>query len=203
MSYGGGMSTAVDDDTGHVDPRILRTRALVARTAADLVLEAGPTAVGVEAVASRARVARSTVYRHFPLRDDLLVAALDVLLPRAADALPDGPTGQRLRHVAGRFAEHLATPAVRAALPALLALATSEHRGPQERLASGHRDPLLAVVREGVERGELADATDAELAVTELLGPLLFMAVVLGAAPTAAQVDAVVASFLRGHAPER
>lgn len=201
MSYTDCMSTTVNDDTGYVDPRVLRTRALVARTAAELILEAGPAAVGVEAVASRARVARSTVYRHFPLHDDLLVAALDILLPRAADALPDGPIERRLRHVTGRFAEHLATPAVRAALPALLAVAVSRDQGPQERLARDHRDPLLAVVGEGVERGELSASTDVALAVTELLGPLLFMGVVLATTPSTAELEALVGSFMRAHAP--
>lgn len=195
------MSTA-RDATGYVDPRVLRTCALLSRTAADLVLEGGPAAVGVEAVSSRARVARSTVYRHFPLREDLLAAAVDFLLPPLNTVLPDGSTEQRLHLVAARFAEHLATPSGRAALPAVLAVAAGADQRPQRRFVQGHREPLMAVLRAGVEAGELAASTDLETGVAELLGPLLFQALLHASPLSAAQVASVVHSFMRAHAAE-
>lgn len=193
-------ASTVRDEAGYVDPRVHRTCVLLSRTAADLVLEGGPAAVSVEAISSRARVARSTVYRHFPLREDLLAAAVDVLLPPMDAVVPGGSTQQRVHAVAARFAEHLATPSARAALPAVLAVAAGSDQRPQRRFVQGHREPLLAVLRDGVRAGELATSTDVETGVAELLGPLLFQALLQASPPSAAAVDEVVGSFMRAHA---
>ena len=192
--------TTVRDEAGYVDPRVQRTLVLLSRTAADLVLDGGPGAVSVEAVSSRARVARSTVYRHFPLHEDLLAAAVDVLLPPMTTELAAGSTEQRLRAVAERFAEHLATPSARAAFPAVLAVAASGAQRPQRRFVQGHRGPLLEALRDGVARGELSGSTDPEIGVAELLGPLLFRVLLQAAPPDEGTVDAVVDSFMRAHA---
>lgn len=193
-------TSTVRDEAGYVDPRIQRTCALLERTAADLVLEGGPAAVGVDAVARRARVARSTVYRHFPLREDLLAAAVDVLLPPLDAVVPGGSTRQRMHVVAARFAEHLATPSARAALPAVLAVAAGSNPRPQRRFVQGHRGPLLKVLRDGIEAGELAASTDVETGVAELLGPLLFQALLQASASSPATVAEIVDSFMRAHA---
>lgn len=192
-------ATIVRGEAGYVDPRVQRTCALLARTAADLVLEGGPEAVSVEAVSSRARVARSTVYRHFPLREDLLAAAVDVLLPPLDAVVPGGSTQQRVLAVAARFADHLTTPSARAALPAVLAVAAGSDQRPQHRFVQGHREPLLAVLRDGVRAGELDASTDVETGVAELLGPLLFQTLLQASPPTAAAVEDVVSSFMRAH----
>ncbi|WP_320777856.1 TetR family transcriptional regulator [Streptomyces sp. CRN 30] len=73
-----------DGDPGHVSDvgdadgvtadrrrqRSLRTREALAAAAVDLVLERGPDAVGVDAVAERARVTRRTFSRYFTGKED-------------------------------------------------------------------------------------------------------------------------------------
>ena len=52
-------------------------RERVLRTAAELFYERGFRAVGVDLIIDRAGVAKTTLYRHFPSKDDLIVAYLN------------------------------------------------------------------------------------------------------------------------------
>jgi AcrR family transcriptional regulator len=52
-------------------------RERVLRTAADLFYERGFHAVGIDLIVQRAGVAKTTLYRHFPSKDDLIVAYLE------------------------------------------------------------------------------------------------------------------------------
>ena len=57
---------------GGMDPRVARSRASLLEAATDLLVDGGPRAVTVDAVSERSGVAKSTLYRHFPSRDDLV-----------------------------------------------------------------------------------------------------------------------------------
>jgi hypothetical protein len=52
----------------------LGARERILETAADLFYEHGFHAVGVDLIIERAGVAKTTLYRHFPSKDDLIVA---------------------------------------------------------------------------------------------------------------------------------
>jgi AcrR family transcriptional regulator len=49
----------------------------VLRVASELFYEHGFNSVGVDLIIERARVAKATLYRHFPAKDDLIAAYLD------------------------------------------------------------------------------------------------------------------------------
>ena len=66
------------------DPRVARSRAAVISAATELLVDAGPNAVTIDAIVARSGVAKSTIYRHWASRDDVL---LDVMEVCAADAL--------------------------------------------------------------------------------------------------------------------
>jgi AcrR family transcriptional regulator len=106
-----------DDDIETVSFRPLRADA---RRNRDKLLSAATAAfaedgedVALEAVAARARVGIGTLYRHFPNRDALLVAAyqheVDALCAAAADNLDCLPADQALRAWVERFADYIAT----------------------------------------------------------------------------------------------
>jgi AcrR family transcriptional regulator len=69
--------------------------------------------VALETVAARAGVGIGTLYRHFPNRDALVVAAyrheVDALCAAAADLLAVQPADEALRAWAERFADYIAT----------------------------------------------------------------------------------------------
>src|SRR5262245_48555365 len=72
----------------YVDPRVERTRAVVLATAGELLLEGGTSHVTVDAIVSRSGVAKTTIYRHWPSRLELLRATFESLLPVAPPPEP-------------------------------------------------------------------------------------------------------------------
>ena len=58
----------------------------------ELLAEVGPTALSVEEVASRAGVGKATIYRRFPTKDDLVVAALASLNESLPTDVREGAT---------------------------------------------------------------------------------------------------------------
>jgi AcrR family transcriptional regulator len=69
--------------------------------------------VALEAVAARAGVGIGTLYRHFPSRDALIVAAyqqeVDSLCAAATDLVSSRPADEALRAWAARFTDYVAT----------------------------------------------------------------------------------------------
>ena len=61
----------------HLDPRIVRTREAVLDAATALLVEGGPDAVTMDGVVQRSGVAKSTIYRHWSGRDELLTEVFD------------------------------------------------------------------------------------------------------------------------------
>src|SRR3954462_7418392 len=62
----------VDD----LDPRIARTRAVVLDAATHILAEEGHEGFTVDAVVARSGVAKTTIYRHWPTKIDLLIDAV-------------------------------------------------------------------------------------------------------------------------------
>jgi AcrR family transcriptional regulator len=92
------------------DARRNREKLLTAATEA--FAEEGEN-VALETVAARAGVGIGTLYRHFPSRDALIVAAyqheVDALCAAAADLLRSQAADEALRAWAERFADYIAT----------------------------------------------------------------------------------------------
>lgn len=167
------------------------------RTASELFYAEGIRAVGVDRVVAEANVTRATFYRHYPSKDDLVVAYLrsvdDAARATAARAKP-GP--ERLRTVVGEMADLVCGPGFRGCAfinaaaefpdpdsPAHRAVA--EHRAWLSSLfvhdltAAGHPDPEgaaahLMMLRDGaMVAGYLADADRARATLTRGLDTIL------------------------------
>ena len=93
--------------------------------------------VALEAVAARAGVGIGTLYRHFPNRDGLVVAAyrheVEQLCAAAQELLAHLPPEQALRAWAARFTDYIAT---------------KRSMGSALRSAAGSDSPLFAETRE-------------------------------------------------------
>ncbi|NND84469.1 MAG: helix-turn-helix transcriptional regulator, partial [Acidimicrobiia bacterium] len=59
-----------------VDPRIERTKDVVLRAAFAVIGEVGFGGATIDAIAQKSGVARSTIYRHWPDRADLLIESM-------------------------------------------------------------------------------------------------------------------------------
>ena len=137
--------------------------------------ESGYGRLSIEAVARRATVGKPAIYRRWRSKQDMAVA----LISEVAWAHLDMPDTGRLRGdvIAFLRAEYavLTDPLAKAIIPDLLSEA---NRNPDlaEALLATVRDPrrtrAAAIIRRAIERGEVADTLNPDLALDVLAGPL-------------------------------
>lgn len=159
-----------------MDPRIRRTRDTVLTAALSVLAERGFADFSMEAVAEASGVAKSTIYRHWPTKLSLLRDALEGL-NRQPEVEPE-PASARAR--IERLLEHLAAALsdslLSACIPALIEAAERhpEVAGFLHQYSDRRRAALTAVIRKGVEDGELPAHLDPELAALALSGPIFY-----------------------------
>jgi AcrR family transcriptional regulator len=137
--------------------------------------EVGYGRLSMEAVAKRAGVGKTAVYRRWPSKQAMVVALVSQVAVTAI-AVPDtGNLRDDVKEYLENASEALDHPLARTIIPDLFAEAA---RNPAliADLSSTVRDPrrerAATVVRRGIARGELAPDTDLELALDFLAGPL-------------------------------
>lgn len=158
-----------------IDPRIARTRDAVLRAARDLLVEGGPAAVTVDAVVARSGVAKSTIYRHWESRDELLLAVMESAAP-----FLHAPPGSldfeaALRDLQGQLHAVFSDAEWARMLPALLMLKHHEEglAHLQGRMHEAQSRVLAEVLDRGVAEGRLAAGYDVDEAGAHLVGPML------------------------------
>ena len=87
---------------GRGRPRRAETDRLIRDAALELLRARGPGAVNIDAVASRSGVARTTIYRRYRSRDELMTDLLDGLVDAGLPA-PALPVPDKLRWVLDRI----------------------------------------------------------------------------------------------------
>ncbi len=183
------------------DPRVIRTRAAVVQTAADLLIDGGVAAVTIEAVVRRSGVARSTIYRHWPTRGDVVTAAFTHLMPPPHEPPEHGNLHQRLRAVVLPRAKEMSGHRYVALLPSLLneAARDPELRKVHERFVHLQQAPLARVLTDAIDAGDLPGDLDIDEACSELLGPLLFQRVIIGRPIDAGFAPRLIDAFVNRH----
>lgn len=159
-----------------LDPRVVRSRAKVLEAATELLVEGGARAVTVDAVSERSGVAKSTMYRHFASRTELLVDVLRHNMPAPEIDLSPGPFHESLRSVVRGFADALADPDWARILPALISLKNTvpDIHELTETDRAGHLTQLQVVLDRGIDEGVVPPGTEAATAINLLVGPLVF-----------------------------
>lgn len=152
------------------DPRVVRTRARVLDAAWEVLQEVGFEGVTVELVSERSGVARSTMYRHWPTKEEVL---RDAFAARAhgAERPPVGQDGlSALTAYAREFANGMAQVWGRAAVTLAVSAWDDPGRGEAQRVfVEGNRRDLLVVVDRGLETGELPQQADRDELVDRLI----------------------------------
>jgi AcrR family transcriptional regulator len=182
--------------------RTQRTRDAVVRAAVALLLEAGTSALTVEAVVQRSGVARSTIYRHWPTRTEMVAAAFAELMPELVAPEVTGDLSHQLEALLCPLADQIGTEEFAALVPSLLAGAA---RDPElapfhAEFVSRQREPVRGVLRRAVEEGALGEV-DLDEAVSQLVGPLLFQRVILDESVGPGFARRLIADFLAAHPP--
>jgi AcrR family transcriptional regulator len=173
-----------------VDPRVARSRRTVLEAAVAVLAESGYGAFTIDAVARRSGVARSTIYRLWPGRAELIDDALNTL-----NVQPDEPvdTPRQAREAVRGLVRHLDVGLndgpVAACLPALIDGAERDagirrlHHGQNER----RRTRLAAAIGEATGRAE-----DADLLAHALAGAVIYARLMTGRRLSGAQLDRLV-----------
>ena len=184
-----------------IDGRIARTRSAVLRSATDLLVEGGPSAVTIDAIVAHSGVAKSTIYRHWESRDEVLVDVIETCAPTLQTPDPALGFENAVRGVVEQARAALNDPEWARVIPALLLLKAhqSEIADLEERIGRHQDETLDAIVALGVAEGRLPADADTEELAAQLIGPLVFAHLTGRPRVTKAFAERVVDSFLRGH----
>ena len=180
------------------DPRIARTRATVLGTAADLVVEQGPTALTVDAVVARSGVARSTIYRHWPTRDDLLVDVFDFCVPEISSPPPDLGFEDAMRFFLHDLVRQMSDPKWSRMMPAMLALKAFEPTlaDVEQRLERRQDTVSAELFARAVAEGLIDETVDQNQLIARLIGPLIFAVLTNETPLTTGLADASLAGVM-------
>lgn len=191
--------------TQATDPRVARSHAAVMDAARELLVELGPDGLTVDAVVARSGVAKSTVYRHWKTRDDLVVDVFVACMPHLEPVDDEVGALDALRGLTRQVARSLGDPEWQRLLPALILLRSQSEvlAGLNDEMAVSQQELVTEVFRRAVDEGALSPEVlvDPERTGLMLVGPLLAVALVDGAGIDDAFVDEVVARFVRAYAP--
>jgi AcrR family transcriptional regulator len=148
--------------------------AVLAATLVELA-ESGYAALSVDDVARRAGVHKTTVYRRWQTRENLVVDALAAQMASGI-AIPDtGAVATDLRELARAFVQWMIGPIGRAMLAAILsqdAARVPDIAAIKRRLVDDRFRQAEPVVLRGIERGELPAGTDPAEVIKTLIAPI-------------------------------
>ncbi len=156
-------------------PRSPEAQRAILEAALDLFVEEGFEGMSIEGVAARAGVGKTTIYRRWDSKEDLVVDAIDQLvltvgppdtgsvredLVEMLTAMQTTFTSSRAGEIFPRMAPHLASQ-------------SSLGRAYLRQVIDPRFGRLKELIARGVERGELPATTDPELVRSLLVGPVI------------------------------
>ena len=146
--------------------------------ATELLVEAGPRGVTVDAVAERSGVAKSTLYRHWSSVHELLLDVMRANVPAAVSVHLGSGFEPALREWVGHGVVTLSAPDWARILPALLELRA--HTPEMAALLSADFDAKLVTVAQvlalGAAEGRVPAGLDPRIVMQALIGPLVLAA---------------------------
>jgi AcrR family transcriptional regulator len=158
-----------------VDERVRRSRAKVLGITTELLFERGFGGASVDEISRRSGVAKTTIYRHWPTRTDLLRDACSTI--GTPQRVPD--TGRFETDVVAlmtNLAHLLRSAKWTSVLPSVIDAA---ERSPEiadmySTLQQGYSAPFQTVIQRAMQKGELPQGTDVAVLVAALTGPLFY-----------------------------
>ena len=156
-------------------PRSEQAEQAIIEATLDLFAEQGFEGVCVEAVAARAGVGKATIYRRWPNKEELLLAAFGSLKSPFPEAKGVSVRDDLLAMVQVMCADK-ADPRKSRRYALLLGEGEKYPRlmaRYKETVVQPRRDAMRAVIRRGVQTGELRPGTDVEIAMLTLTGAIM------------------------------
>jgi AcrR family transcriptional regulator len=183
-------------------PRDEAARVAILRAANAILAEGGIGGFTIEAVAARAGVGKATIYRWWPSRGALAVAGF---LAETEPKIAYPNTGSSLADLVAQL-KRVSAVYGGAAGRVLAAIIAEGQRDPHTLAAfiNGYsrprREEAKAILRAGIERGELRRDIDVDIALDALYGPIYYRMLVPLGPLDSAWVEALARSVLSGLA---
>jgi AcrR family transcriptional regulator len=155
--------------------RVRRSRSRVLTTAFELLSESGVGGFTVDEVSRRSGVAKTTIYRHWPSREALVIDAASRI--SAEQEVPDtGSLEGDVTAILANLGHLLSTARWSSVVPSIVDVA---ERDPEfarlhGKIQRGHAAPLREVIERAADRGLISAATDPSSMMSALIGPLYY-----------------------------
>ena len=177
--------------------RTARNRAAIFAATLPELAEHDFADLSVDAVAARAGVHKTTIYRRWPTRADLVAAAFMDVAEQRLDVVDTGNIDRDARTLARSVAIVLAQPAVAAAARATLAVSAPDIREHIVRGFWGSREAAVGpLIERAIERGQLPPSIDVNAVIAAIAAPLYFRVLVANQPLTTAAADTASAAAL-------
>ncbi|GAA1102702.1 MULTISPECIES: TetR/AcrR family transcriptional regulator [Streptomyces violaceusniger group] len=187
---------------GNRHGRSEQARLAVLNAADDLLVEKGFAGVTMEGIATRAGVAKQTIYRWWSTKTDVL---MDAFLQDVAEDLTvrdGGDLARDLRTYLRELAWFLDASDAGAVFKALIAQAQHDPAFAADfrsRYLDDQRGRDRLPLERAVERGELPPGLDLAAETDQLMGPLYYRVLVTGEPVGQEFTDRLVDAFLHRH----
>jgi AcrR family transcriptional regulator len=156
-------------------PRSEQAEQAIIDAALELFAERGVEGVCVEAVAAKAGVGKATIYRRWPSKEELLIAALGSL----KSPMPD-PQGATVREDLTEMVDVMVRDAADPRYARQFAMLHGEGENyPKlmaryyETIIQPRREVIKAALQRGIDRGELRADLDVDVAMLSLTGTVM------------------------------
>src|ERR1700734_1655529 len=157
------------------DSRIERSRHSVLTAALELLSESGVGGFTVDEVSRRSGVAKTTIYRHWPSREALVIDAASRI--SAEQEVPDtGSLEDDVTAILVNLGHLLSTARWSSVVPSIVDVAERdpEFASVHGKIQRGHAAPLREVIERAAGRGLISPAADPSSMVSALIGPLYY-----------------------------
>lgn len=178
-------------------PRSEEARRRAVDAAVDAMLDLGVEGTTVEEIAARSGVAKSTLYRHFGTREQLLAEAVRSCIVELPT--PDsGTLAEDLTQLFTRYDGSRDEVRLNELFPMLVDAARREPgmKAVLDTVVLERQRPMRTVLKLAQARGEIAPSLDLDTAVAIVIGPFTYRRMVQGAEIT----DDFVATAVRSAA---
>lgn len=159
-----------------MDKRVRRSRERVIATTLELLEESGVGGVSVDEIARRSGVAKTTIYRHWPTREALVLDACSQMVSGEQPVPDTGSLEGDVIAILTEIGRLLGTARWASVLPSVVDVAERdpEFAEVHSSIQRGHAAPLRKVLQRAAEAGDPAIDVDVSVLIASLLGPLYY-----------------------------
>jgi AcrR family transcriptional regulator len=156
-------------------PRSAEVARAIQDAALELFVEQGFEAMSMEGVAARAGVGKTTIYRRWDSKEDLVMDAVVCNITTIDD--PDlGSVREDLVHLITAFQQTAHSTTLGHIFPRMVAAVSDGSALGHlyaRRVIEPRRQMLRSIIQRGVDRGELSKQTDVEMGIDLIMGPVM------------------------------